>query len=401
MGSAPVYDVDFYSDAFIADPLPHYRAMRALGPLVWLPHQSAYAAVQHRAVIDILRTPDLFQSGHGLSLNDDVNKRLVGSTLNTDGDRHKKQRAITAKPIMPTPLKDLEPFIQRAAADLAELLCAQERFDAVRDFAQILPLTIVTELVGLPAHGKAKMLEWAAATFNLFDGFNQRSQDSFAELIDLRNFLDEYGQPEHLAADGLARRIFDEAPKSGFSADDAAQLMRDYINPSLDTTISAAGFLAYYFATCPDQWDAIREDADLIDNAIEEIVRLSTPIRSLSRRVARDTDYADVDLRAGDRIMVVYASANRDESVFANPDAFDVRRKTHKHVGFGHGKHMCMGLHLARLELKHLVREMRARVKSWHLDGASEVAMNNTIRAFGRLPVTLELSEIAVTSNTI
>ena len=391
MGSAPVYDVDFYSDAFIADPLPHYRAMRALGPLVWLPHQSAYAAVQHRAVVDVLRAPDLFQSGQGLSLNDDVNKRLIGSTLNTDGDRHKRQRAITAKPIMPTPLKDLEPFIQRAAADLAALLCERGRFDAVHDFAQILPMSIVTELVGLPAHGKAKMLEWAAATFNLFDGFNQRSQDSFAELVDLRDFLDEYGQPEHLAPDGLARRIFDEAPKSGFSVDDAAQLMRDYINPSLDTTISAAGFFAYYFATCPDQWDAIREDVDLIDNAIEEIVRLSTPIRSLSRRVTRDTVYGDVDLRTGDRIMVVYASANRDESVFDNPDAFDVRRKTHKHVGFGHGKHMCMGLHLARLELKHLVREMRTRVNSWHLDGAPETAMNNTIRAFEQLPVRVEL----------
>lgn len=390
--SVPVFDEDFYGDEFILDPLPRYKKMREMGPVVWLPVQNAYAIVRHTEVVAALRKPDLFQSGKGLSLNDDVNDLLVGSTLNTDGDRHKRQRAVTATAIMPPPLRDLEPFIASAASDLATALCKADRFDAISDFAQILPLTIVTELVGLPAHGKERMLEWAAATFNLFEGFNQRSQKSMGDLVDLRDFLDKYGKPELMRSGGLSRRIFEEAPKAGFSMPEAIQLMRDYINPSLDTTISATGFLAYHFAKDPAQWDLVRNDHALIKNAIEEVVRLSTPIRAFSRYVGEDTNFADVEMKAGERVIIVYASANRDETVFPNPDSFDVTRKTHKHVGFGHGKHMCMGLHLARLEMHHIIREMAERVTRWHLDGDPVIAMNNTIRGFASLPVKVDLA---------
>ena len=390
--SVPVFDEDFYGDEFILDPLPRYKKMREMGPVVWLPVQNAYAIVRHTEVVAALRKPDLFQSGKGLSLNDDVNDLLVGSTLNTDGDRHKRQRAVTATAIMPPPLRDLEPFIASAASDLATALCKADQFDAISDFAQILPLTIVTELVGLPTHGKERMLEWAAATFNLFEGFNQRSQKSMGDLVDLRDFLDKYGKPELMRSGGLSRRIFEEAPKAGFSMPEAIQLMRDYINPSLDTTISATGFLAYHFAKDPAQWDLVRNDHALIKNAIEEVVRLSTPIRAFSRYVGEDTNFADVEMKAGERVIIVYASANRDETVFPNPDSFDVTRKTHKHVGFGHGKHMCMGLHLARLEMHHIIREMAERVTRWHLDGDPVIAMNNTIRGFASLPVKVDLA---------
>jgi len=390
--SVPVFDEDFYGDEFILDPLPRYKKMREMGPVVWLPVQNAYAIVRHTEVVAALRKPDLFQSGKGLSLNDDVNDLLVGSTLNTDGDRHKRQRAVTATAIMPPPLRDIEPFIATAASDLAMALCKAGRFDAISDFAQILPLTIVTELVGLPADGKERMLEWAAATFNLFEGFNQRSQKSMGDLVDLRDFLDKYGKPELMRSGGLSRRIFEEAPKAGFSMPEAIQLMRDYINPSLDTTISATGFLAYHFANDPAQWDLVRNDHTLIKNAIEEVVRLSTPIRAFSRYVGADTNFADVEMKAGERVIIVYASANRDETVFPNPDSFDVTRKTHKHVGFGHGKHMCMGLHLARLEMHHIIREMTERVTRWHLDGDPVIAMNNTIRGFASLPVKVDLA---------
>ena len=390
--AVPSFEEDFYGDAFILDPLPRYQQMRSMGPVVWLPAQNAYAVVQHREVIDALRKPQLFQSGKGLSLNDDVNELLIGSTLNTDGDRHKRQRAVTATAIMPPQLKELEPFIASAATSVTKTLCEKGEFDAVRDFAQILPLTIVTELIGLPAHGKAKMLEWAAATFNLFEGFNERSKGSMGELVDLRNFLDEYGSPEQLAAGGLSRRIFDEAPKAGFSIEESVQLMRDYINPSLDTTISATGFLAYHCAKDPAQWDLIRADHSLISNAIEEIVRLSTPIRAFSRYVAEDVAFGGADMKQGDRVIIVHASANRDEKVFPNPDKFDVTRKTHKHVGFGHGKHMCMGLHLARLEMHALILEMAKSARRWHFAGDAEIAMNNTIRGFASLPMRIEVA---------
>ena len=97
-----------------------------------------------------------------------------------------------------------------------------------------------------------------------------------------------------------------------------------------------------------------------------------------------------VSMKQGQRVLVVYASANRDETVFPDADRFDVTRKTHRYLGFGQGPHMCMGMHLARLELNALARAMADRVASWHLEGAPQTAMNNTIRAFSCLPLRVE-----------
>ncbi len=387
---ATPYATDFYADAFICDPIPHYAQMRTAGPVVWLPANKCYAAVHYDAVVEVLRGSERFISGKGLSLNDDVNKFLIGNSLNSDSPDHERRRGVTAVPIMPKNIRPLEDYIYSTAQNLAEALVAKGRFDAIDDFATVLPLAIVVDLIGLSDEGKDEMLKWASATFNLFEGFNARSRAAFKDLHGLQAYLAEHGKRDALKDGGLAQRIFDLAPEKGFTEAEAAQMMRDYINPSLDTTVSAAGFAAYYFAKFPDQWDLLRQQPDLVPNAIEEIVRMCTPIRAFSRYVAQDTEVSGIALEEGSRILAVYASANRDENVWETPDTFDVTRSLRKHLGFGHGKHTCMGLHLARRELINLVEAMLPRVKSWHLDGEPVVAMNNTIRAFAHLPVRIE-----------
>ena len=385
--AVPSSDVDFYADAFISDPLPQYKILRDLGPVVWLKAQQAFVLTRFDQVVEALRQDDVFISGNGLSLNDDVNALLVGNSLNTDGDEHRRKRSITATPINLKGIVELTPYIEAAADQLAEKLAERVSFDAVLDFAQILPLSIVTELVGLPKSAQRKMLTWASAAFNLFEGYNQRSKDAFDDLRGLQKFLADEGRPERLKEGGLAQRIFDEAPAKGFSQAEAAQLMRDYINPSLDTTISVLGFAAYYFAKEPAQWDILRDDPSLIPNAIEEVVRLSTPIRAFSRYCAQDYQIEQAVIPKGSRVIIVYASANRDERMFEKPDVFDVTRNVRKHVGFGHGVHMCMGLHLARLEMCSVLASMLKRVTRWELDGEPKLVFNNTIRAFERLPM--------------
>ena len=176
MTRAIPYAEDFYGDAFILDPLPRYAEMRALGPVIWLEAQQAYAVARYGEVVQVLRRPKVFSSGRGLSLNTEVNKRLVGSTLNSDDPDHARSRAITAVPIMPKSLAPLESFIAERAEALAEVVAGKSAFDAVADFAQVLPLNFVTELIGLSDAGQGNMLKWASATFNLFEGFNGRSE---------------------------------------------------------------------------------------------------------------------------------------------------------------------------------------------------------------------------------
>jgi len=236
------------------------------------------------------------------------------------------------------------------------------------------------------------MLKWASATFNLFGTENARTDQAFEDLVDLRDFLQEYGRPEKLKEGGWAKRIFEVGPERGISYETCAQLMRDYINPSLDTTISTLGQIIKFFADQPEQWDMIRKDASLIPNAIEEAVRLATPIRAFTRYVIEDSELAGHTIPAGKRVIAMYASANLDPRKFENPDRFDVTRDVHDHLGFGQGVHMCMGMHLARREMILLLEALRRRVEKFELLSEPVVAMNNTIRAFSTMPVKVHLS---------
>lgn len=390
----PQLDIDFYSDAVICDPYPVYEKMREMGPVVYLPKHDLYALPRYAEVSEVLRQPHRFISSKGVSPIQKVNDILVGSTLNSDPPQHDRTRAVTSEPLLPGALGLVEPRIRDASEGLIDTLCGRGRFDAIADFAQYLPVTIVAELVGLPdVAGVPAMLRWASATFNLFGTENARTEQAFEDLKDLRDFLQEYGRPEKLKPGGWARRIFEVGADRGLSYDTCAQLMRDYINPSLDTTISTTGQIVKFFADAPEQWDMLGARPDLIPNAIEEAVRMATPIRAFTRYTVEDSEISGHLVPQGKRVLVVYASANRDPRKYDDPDRFDVTRDVHDHVGFGQGVHMCMGMHLARLEIRCLLEALRTRVKRFHLDGVPEVAMNNTIRAYSRLPVRVELLE--------
>jgi cytochrome P450/ferredoxin-NADP reductase len=394
----PVSSVDFYSDESIRNPYPVYEALRALGPVVYLEKHDLYALPNYREVSEVLRQPLRYSSARGVSPMQKVNDILVGSTLNSDPPAHDRTRGITSEPLLPGALVDVEDRIRDAADGLVKTLCQRGEFDAVADFARFLPVTIVAELVGLPpAVDSAQMLKWASATFNLFSTENARTAAAFEDLKDLRNFLLEYGRPEKLKPGGWARRIFEVGTERGISFETCAQLMRDYINPSLDTTISVSGQLIRLFAENPGEWDKVRANPDLIPNAVEEAVRVAAPVRGWTRFVAENSVLAGHALPAGSRVLVMFASANLDPQKYTDPARFDVTRAVHDHVGFGQGVHMCMGMHLARLEMQALVEALRRRVARFELTAEPEIGLNNSIRAYARMPVRVHLgAEILV-----
>ena len=392
--SIPVSNIDFYSDEVILDPYPVYAELRELGPVVYMAKNDLYLVARYNEVSEVLQQPLRFVSSKGVSPIEKVNDILVGSTLNSDPPIHDKTRAITSAPLLPGALTEVEPQIKAAADGLIETLCERGEFDAIADFATYLPITIVAELVGLPpAVGPEQMLKWASAAFNLFGTQNARTDQAFGDLGTLRDFLLEYGRPEKLADGGWAKRIFEVGPERGLSYETCAQLMRDYINPSLDTTISVTGQIVKFLADNPDQWDKIRADASLIPNAVEEAVRLATPIRAFTRYAIEDVEVSGHVIPKDKRVIVCYASANRDHRKYDKPDDFDVTRDVHDHMGFGQGVHMCMGMHLARREMILLLEALRRRVERFELVDEPEVAMNTTIRAYSKLPVRVHLAK--------
>jgi cytochrome P450 len=163
-------------------------------------------------------------------------------------------------------------------------------------------------------------------------------------------------------------------------------LMVDYMGPSLDTTISAISNAVWLFAHHPAQWDVIREDPSLIRGAINEVLRYESPIQGFSRYVERDVDMDGVLLPADSRAIVFYGSGNRDERKFADPDRFDVRRGANDQLGFGAGPHACVGMHLARIEMRALLTALASRVHRFEVVEAQR-SLHNVLRGFSYLRV--------------
>jgi cytochrome P450 len=386
--SVPVYDVDFYSDEFILDPYPHYARMRELGSIVYLPRLGNYAVTRFAEVREVLRNWQLFSNARGVGADDFACDFFRGaSNLVTDPPGHDFIRAAMSPPLRPAAIAELRERVDEAASGLIARLVAKGKFDGMADLARFLPVTLVTELVGLPDDGRENMLIWANAAFDVVAVQNERGRKGAETLNEMREWITTRATPDRLKPGSLTARIRDMVERGELPRESFMGIMNDLITPSLDTTISATGELLYQLANNTDQWALLQGDRNLIENAVNEAVRIGTPIRSFSRTLVQDYTLSGVSLPAGARIMVLFASANRDERRFPDPDRYDIKRAARDHVGFGHGVHMCLGMHLAKLEMSALLRAMLDRVQRIEV-GVPTIAMNNTIHAFSTLPLT-------------
>ncbi len=383
--TAPEYDVAFYADEVIADPVPHYAAMRALGPVVYLPQLGNYAFTHHKTVKDALRNHADFISGEGVSADDFGSGLQRGNVVASDPPRHTGMRKAMLPTLMPKSIEDLRENFERLSDDLVTGLMVGGEFDAVTDFASFLPLTVVRDLLGLPEFGKQNMLKWAGAAFDVAGIQNERGQRGIEAIKEMRSFVSKFLTADGVKPGSWSHRVFDLVDSGKLPGDLAPFVIRDYINPSLDTTISAIGHLVLLLSQNPDQWQILRRQPEQARVAVSEAIRLGTPIRSFARITSRGLEIDGIAIPKGARVMMLYASANRDERVFADPDRFDVTRTVTDHLGFGHGIHTCVGMHLAQMEILSLLRAMIPRVARVETRDAVPV-MNNTICGFASLP---------------
>src|SRR5262249_15335796 len=158
--------------------------------------------------------------------------------------------------------------------------------------------------------------------------------------------------------------------------------------PSLDTTILATGSLLYLLGSHPEQWELVRADRALVPAAVNEALRFEAPVRAFTRFAAKAYHADGVAIAEGERVLVLFGSANRDERRYADPDRFDVTRDARDHLGFGHGVHRCAGGHLAQLELGSLLRALAARVRRIEV-GEPAPRLSNVLRGYRSFPASL------------
>ena len=388
---SPASDLDLWSGEALLDPFPHYRELRDAGPVVWLSKANAWGAFRYRAVREVLGNPRVFSSANGVMLNDFMNKACADARimLCSDDPRHRALRRVFMRPLTPQAVERLRSRLTGAMNGQVDKLVRMKSFDAVKDLAQFLPLTVVAELVGLSDEGRDRMLNWASAVFDSFGPeHGSRTQRSYKMVAEVFEYISNVPRDE-LNPDGWGMALFNAADRGEISVEDARSLLLDYLTPSLDTTINALSGAVLLFGRNPEQWSLLRRDPALIPDAFDEVVRVAAPIRGFGRQLADDYEIEGVRLDKGDRIYVAFASANRDERHFPDPDRFLITRRPEDHLGFGFGPHICAGKSLARLEVSLALQALAGRVKTITIDNRLP-GPHNTLNVIERLDVTVQ-----------
>lgn len=385
----PTYRPDLYSKQAIHDPYQHYARLRDLGPVVWLSRQRVYALSRYAECKAVLRNDKTFISGDGVGLNPVVNRLSRGTTLNSDGAEHDRRRKLVAHRLLPRALREMSDTVDQQATQLVDAAVATGEVDGVRDLAAALPLSVIPDFVGWPRDGREHLLRWGGATFDALGPMNTQTMKAAVASLQMMHFSKRVVRDRSVLAGSMGHDVLVAADGGKLSHAECPALMIDYLVPSLDTTISGIASALALFANHPDQWQTLRHDPTLIPNAVNEVLRYESPLRAFSRKAALDTEIAGVAVPAGARILVVYASANRDEREWADPDKFDIRRDATRQLGFGHGTHACAGQGLARLETQAILRALVERVDRIERAGPPSWALNNIIRCYERLPLKL------------
>lgn len=384
--SVPTSDVDLFDDAHLEDPYDAYRMLRDLGPVVRLERNHAVVVARYDDVKAVLANADGFCSGQGVGLNDFINAVGQGTTLMSDGEAHERQRKVIGQPMTPRALAALRPEAQRLADDLVDRLVPQATFDAVRDLAEVIPATWVPDLLGWPEAGREHLVRWGSDNFDALGPPNARTEAGGPGLLEMVSYAEHVANEASAPEGSMAAGVLEAARRGEIEPGQCPTLLIDYLAPSLDTTISAIGNAIWLFATNPAQWQLLRSNPTWIPNACNEILRIESPISCFTRVATRDVDVSGTVVAAGERVVVLYASANRDERRWDRPAEFSIRREAAGQLAFGFGTHACAGMGLARIEMAAVLAALVPRVATFDLVGATR-KRNNLIRSFASLTV--------------
>ncbi|MFE6886931.1 cytochrome P450 [Streptomyces sp. NPDC057694] len=394
MPAIPVSDVDLYTPEARTDPYAIYAQLRALGPVVHLARYDLYALPRYQEVRAALMDWRTFSSARGVFVDPGMNAQLEGITLCSDPPEHTALRSVLGRPLRQDRMRDVTPTIEAEAGRIVAELVGRGRFDAATELAEHLPLAVVSDLVGLPDRGRAKMLEWAAAMWDMQGPADERFTSAAPVVEEFMEYVTHDAVPGRIRPDGWAAHLHRAAADGELPPEKCPALMLDYVTPSLDTTILAITNAIALFAAHPDQWDLLRADRSLIPHAINESLRLETPVPQFSRVLTEDHEIDGVGLPAGSRVALLYGSANRDERHYPDPETFDITRRPSDHLAFGRGEHVCVGMHLARLEMGTLLDRLADRVSRFETL-ASTPMINNGLRGLAHLDIVVRTDETA------
>lgn len=386
----PRLGVDPFSIAFMDDPWPHYRDMREAGPVLHAPEYDCYVVARHAEVQRVLSEWRTFSSAAGVGLanfHKEKPWRPPSIVLEADPPLHTRTRTVLSRTMTPKIVSQLRERFESEAEILVDRVVARGAFDGIKDFAEVYPVKVFPDAIGLPERGRENLLPYGAMVFNAFGPRNALTEAAFAEADAVRGWIMANCARDALTPDGLGAMIYASVEKGELTADEAGMLVRSFLSAGVDTSVNAIGNLLWSLAAHPDQWAKLRANPGLARNAFEESLRYDGPAQLFCRTTTAAVEISGVRIAADEKVCAFMASANRDPRRWDNPDAFDIERKVVGHMGFGTGIHGCVGQPIARLEGEALVSALARKAKSLELAGPPVRQYNNVLRAFASLPV--------------
>jgi hypothetical protein len=396
-----------------------YRWLRANNPLgVAEPDgfDPFWVVTKHADILEISRNNALFPSAvRATTLTNKAadarahaitgTPHLVRTLVQMDEPDHMKYRLLTQAWFAPANVKKREAEIRAIAREAAAaFIQLPGQCDFVKDMALHYPLRVVMNILGVPEEDYPRMLRLTQELFGAQDPDTQRFQEAltveqyvqlmWGVLQDFTQYFeaisaDRRANPRDDLATLIANAQIDGSPIGQFEATGYYTIVA---TAGHDTTSSSTAAAMWALATAPGLLDRMRADLSLVPALVEEAIRWATPVKTFMRSAAEDTELRGRKLAKGDWLMLCYASGNRDEEVFPNPDSFDIDRMPNRQLAFGTGAHVCLGQHLARLETRILFEELLPRLRSVRLVGAPRYVESTFVNGLKSLPIAFELA---------
>ena len=389
----PVITADPFSLEHLTEPHALHEQMREAGPVVFLDRYGIWGMARYEQVNAALKEWKTFSSAAGVGLSDFRKEkpwRPPSLLLEADPPAHTRAREVVGPILSPRALEAVREHFEREASALVDRLAALGSFDAVSQLAEVYPIKVFGDAVGLTDEGRQHLLTYGNLAFNAFGPRNRLLEDSMASAQAAQRWIMDNCRREALRPGGFGAQIWAVADAGKIPEEWAALLVRSLLTAGLDTTVNGIAAAIYGLASHPDQWSALREDPSLAAPAFEEAVRWESPVQTFFRTTTREVEVGGVRIPDGEKVLLFLGAANRDPRRWTNPDRFDIRRNASGHVGFGMGIHRCVGQTVARVEAEIVLAALARRVERIEITGQSRRRPNNTLHAWSSLPVTVQ-----------
>ena len=397
----PLCDVDVVDRNFYLDPHPGYARLRADRPISWDEKRELWVLTRHEDISYVSTHADLFCSGQGVRPTQSIDLSLIG----LDGERHIRQRRLLNQGFSPRMIRAMEERVRQVVTEVLDRIATQGECDFVADIAVPVPLVVIAELMGLPIEDRDKLGDWSDRMM----GGEGRLDPEDPMAIDAGLAFTEYVTyvttmvEDRRSARREGRETPDDVIKILVGADEdgilesSDELSQDELTMFLvvllvagnETTRNAISGGMAAFQKFPGEWERLVADPGLFATMADEIARFVSPVISFVRTATKDTVLHGQRIAKGEKLLLLYQSANRDEDVFDDPDTLRLDRSPNPHIAFGVGPHVCMGINLARLEIRVLFEEIVRRFPDMHVvPGFEPVHVEHAlVHALDTLPV--------------